>query len=205
MGPVTRYGRGGGEMGVSVRFFVFVCLMLTLAFAANDASARSCNAKADRDNPMVWSEGFGVSQCRAHRPRYHTRKHDGEAARGYAAPSDPMVWSDTQWRSTLMDGYSRNYDSRYDHRFRREKTESHRVRVEQRVEVTVLSDEAIAELDEQARGPKHLNVRTGGEFRSNRGVLRFGGHDCRGVLVLTWGSLGSKSRCHVGEGFRTIP
>jgi hypothetical protein len=204
MGPLTRHVRDGGEMGVSVRFFIFVCLMLTLAFAANDASARSCGRAADRDNPMVWSEGLGVSQCRVHRARYHTRKHEGEAARGYASASDPMVWSDTHWRSTLMDGYSRNYDSRYDRRFRRERASGHHVRIERRVELTILADDAIAALEEQAPGPKHLNMRTAGEFRTNPGVLRFAGHDCRGVLVLTWGSLGSKSRCHVGEGFRSI-
>lgn len=178
--------------------------MLTLAFAASDADARSCGRAADRDNPMVWNEGFGVSQCRAHRPRYHTRKHDGESARGYAAASDPMVWSDTQWRSTLMGGYSHTYDSRYDRRFRREHTAPARVRVEQRIEVTILDEAALPEPEETARGPKHLNMRTAGEFKTNRGVLRFGGHDCRGVLVLTWGSLGSKSRCHVGEGFSAI-
>lgn len=170
--------------------------MLTFVVAANDASARSCGRAADRDNPMVWSEGYGASQCRVHRPRYHAGDHRGEGARGHAAATDPMVWSDAQWRSTLMNGYSRNYDNRYDRRFRREHAARSHARIEQRIEVTIRRGDAVAADEAKLRGPKLLNVRTRGEYKTNPGVLRFGGHDCRGVLVLTWGSLGGKSRCH---------
>lgn len=199
MGPFMRVeGAVDGDMGVSVRVFVFVCLMLALGATANEASARPCG---DSDNPMVWDEGFGASQCRAHRPRYDARRPVGNAA---TDASDPMVWSDKQWGSSLMGGYSRNYDSRYDLRYRRDQAAAHPVRFEKRVEVTILADDAVDLVEESARGPKHLNMRTAGEFKANPGVLRFGGHDCRGVLVLTWGSLGSKSRCHVGDPLRSV-
>lgn len=188
--------------GCVVRFFQFVCvLMLPLVFTAYDASARPCGANSD--SPMVWNDGFGVSRCRAHRPRYHTRDYDGQGARGYATSSDPMVWSDAQWRSTLMDGYSRNYDSRYDRRFRREPAPAAgtSVRVERQVEVTIRQgSEVVDEPQVEPRRARLFNVRTASEFKTNPGVLRFNGHDCRGVLVLTWGSLGSKMRCHEGDG-----
>jgi hypothetical protein len=200
-GAVHARWRSDGDHGCVVRFFAFICLlMLTSTVAATDANARSCGRPADRDNPMVWSEGFGASQCRVQRPRYHTRDYDHEAARGYAAASDPMVWSDAQWRSTLMEGYSRSYDSRYDRRFRREHAARSHARIERRIEVTIRQDGAMSAPDAKARGPKLLNVRTTGEFKTNPGVLRFGGHDCRGVLVLTWGSLGSKARCYGNDG-----
>lgn len=167
---------------------------MAFAVAAGDANARSCGRASDRDNPMVWSDGYGASQCRVHQPRYDSRDVARERTRGYAAAADPMVWSDTQWRSTLMGGYSRNTDSRYDRRFRREHAARPQVRNERQIEVTIRQGDAADEAG--ARGPKLLNGRTRGEFKTTSGVLRFGGHDCRGVLVLTWGSLGGKSRCH---------
>jgi hypothetical protein len=179
-------------------FGLFALIAIAALFASSGSQAGACGAKADRDNPMAWDEGFGVSRCRAQQPRYHVRDYDGESARGYATSSDPMVWSDTQWSGTLFDGYARTYDRRYDTRVRREPARAARpqIRIERRVEVTIR--EGVPELSEQAkpRGPKFLGARTAGAFKTNPGVLRFDGHDCRGVLVLTWGSLGGKARCH---------
>lgn len=114
-----------------------------------------------------------------------------------------MVSSDAQWSSTLFDGYARTYDRRYDTRFRREPARAARLhdRIERRIEITIsegVAEEVAAEA--KPRGPKYTNMRTASDFKTTTGVLRFGGHDCRGVLVLTWGSLGSKSRCHTGDG-----
>ena len=172
--------------------------MLAAVFVSSGANARSCG-RASQDNPMAWNEGFGASQCRVRRPRYHSHDYDGEGARGYTAASDPMTWPDSQWHSTLMDGYSRTYDSRYDRRFRRESTGT-QIRVERQIEVTIRQNgEAIAP-EPQPRRPKLLNMRSASDFKANTGVLRFGGHDCHGVLVLTWGSLGSKMRCYTSGG-----
>jgi hypothetical protein len=79
---------------------------------------------------------------------------------------------------------------------RRDRAARPQVRIERQIEVTIRQGDAAAADEAKARGPKLLNGRTRGEFKTNPGVLRFGGHDCRGVLVLTWGSLGGKSRCH---------
>ncbi len=144
---------------------------------------------------MAWDDGFGVSHCRAQKPRYHVHDYDGESAHGYAASSDPMVWSGTQWSGTLFDGYARTYDRRYDTRVRPEPVRP-QARLERRFEITI--SEGVPELAEQTkpRGPKFIGERTLSSFKTNPGVLRFDGHTCRGVLVLTWGSLGGKSRCH---------
>ena len=184
-------------------FGLFALISIAALFASSGSQAGACGARADQDNPMAWDEGFGVSHCARHKPRYHTSDYEGEGARGYATSSDPMAWSGTQWGITLFDGYARTYDSRYDRRVRREPAHSARaqVAIDRRIEITV-REGASEELAEPAkpRGPKFTNLRTASDFKTNTGVLRFGGHDCRGVLVLTWGSLGSKSRCHSSEG-----
>lgn len=206
MGRASRFTLDGGAAafasmrsavhGCVVRSFGFFALIAIAAlFASPGAQAGTC--RANPDNPMAWDDGFGVSRCRARKPRYHVHDYDGESARGYAASSDPMVWSDRQWSGTLFDGYARTYDRRYDTRVRREPVRvARQVRIERRIEITI--SEGVPELAEQAkpRRPKFLGVRTAGSFKTNPGVLRFDGHDCRGVLVLTWGSLGGKSRCH---------
>lgn len=167
--------------------------------ATPTAQAGNCGRS---DNPMVWGNGFGVSQCRAHKPRYHRDAFKGERARGYAQRSDPLVWPDSQWGSTLFGGYARDYDSRYDRRFRRGGGHGvHRdVRIERRVEITVRDDLDFEVEKPKARRARYISSRTPGDMRAGPGVLRFGGHDCRGVLVLTWGSLGGKSRCYRSEG-----
>ncbi len=156
---------------------------------------------------MVSSESFGVSTCHERGPRYHIHDYDGEAARGYVqiASSDPMVWVDDQWRSSLFGSYNETTSSGYDQRFRRAPAQIVK-RVEKRLVMRDLEDERDAEEVIRPRGPKHINVRTPGEMKTSTGVLRFSGHDCRGVLVLTWGSLGSRSRCYDGRSkIRTMP
>lgn len=175
-------------------------LVTSVLWLSAGAKAEACGA-VDPDDPMAWSDGFGVGQCRARAARYNVDDYDGEQARGYADSSDPMVWSDEQWRSTLFAGYAQNYDDRYDRRFRREarSTAQEALRVERQVEITIVSDAEPAD-EERPSGPKLVRRRAPSDMKTTTGVLRFGGHDCRGVLVLTWGTLGSKSRCYSGDG-----
>lgn len=196
---------GAGRLpkwGIShMRVMPLLAFTLSMSVLWLPAEAAACGA-ADPDDPMSWSEDFGVARCRTSAPRHHRDDYAGERARGYAESSDPMVWSDAQWRSTLFPGYARTYDDRYDRRYRREETSVVRraARIEKRVEVTIVNDAEAPPADERPRGPKLLMARTASDMKTTTGVLRFGGHDCRGVLVLTWGTLGSKSRCHSGDG-----
>jgi hypothetical protein len=175
-------------------------LLITSVWLSVGAKAETCGA-VDPDDPMAWSEGFGIGECRARAAGYHRDDYDGEQARGYADSSDPMVWSDEQWRSTLFPGYARNYDDRYDRRSRREARSmaQQALRVERQVEISIVNDAEHAD-NERPRGPKLITPRAPSDMKTTTGVLRFGGHDCRGVLVLTWGTLGSKSRCYSGDG-----
>jgi hypothetical protein len=103
---------------------------------------------------------------------------------------DPMVWDGGQWQSGLFGGYAHDEPR-------------HPVRVIVRVEQTAMA--APAEAQPERKGPRLINMRTRADVPAGRGVLRFEGHDCRGVLVLTWGALGSKISCHEGGGkLRTI-
>jgi hypothetical protein len=177
--------------------------LISMTIAAGGGVAQACGG--DSDNPMTWDEGFGVARCAERGPRYHIHDFDGEGARGYAVAADPMVWDDAQWRSTLFGGYARSYDRRYDQRARPHVDATNiQIRLERHVEVNVREGAGVKD-DAKPRGPKLLNVRTRSEFKTNPGVLRFGGHDCRGVLVLTWGSLGSKSRCYESGGRSKTP
>jgi hypothetical protein len=182
-------------MGEIVRWTLLFGL-LAISMAAGAANAQSCGANPD--DPMVWNEGFGVSSCRETRSRYHINDYEGEAARGYSQSSDPMVWSDDQWRSTLFDGYSHNSDSRYDRRFRREADVAPPVAVEREVEVIVRQDGEASVKPAEHRGWRYVNRRTPPDTKTPNGVLRFDGHGCKGVLVLTWGKLGGKQRCYEG-------
>jgi hypothetical protein len=121
-----------------------------------------------------------------------------------AGSSDPMVWSDAQWRSSLFGGYTQTYNDRYDRRFRRgERARAAVVRIEQRVAVTVTPEDATPKAKPQRA--KLIRVRSDTDFKAGPGVLRFDGHKCRGVLVLTWGTLGAKSRCYQGGGRINTP
>lgn len=195
MGPQFAHCVGCGDEGCVVRVFGLLALM-SLAIMSGGGVAQACGG--DSDDPMSWDDGFGVARCAERGPRYHIHDFDGVRARGTADDEDPMVWDDDQWRSTLFGGYARTYDRRYDQRVR-PRTAAVEVWQERHIEVRI-RDAADADTvaEPKPRGPKLLNVRTRSEFKTSPGVLRFGGHDCRGVLVLTWGSLGGKSRCYEG-------
>ena len=178
-----------------------LALLSVVSVLSLPAGARAEACAADPDDPMSWSESFGVAQCRTRAARYHADDYNGEKARGYADRSDPMVWSDEQWRSTLFPGYARTYDDRYDRRVRREapSTAQTTLRVERQIDIKIVSDAEHAR-EERPRGPKLIRRHAPSDMKTTTGVLRFGGHDCRGVLVLTWGTLGSKSRCYSENG-----
>ena len=183
----------------------FAAAFLALGFLGSIGQA-GAGCRVDADDPMVSAESFGLSACLERGPRYHTHDYDGEAARGYVqiASSDPMVWADDQWRSSLF-GYNETSSSGYDQRVRRAPAQivEH---VEKRLVIRSIEDQSDGEEVARPRGPKHINVRTLGEMKTSTGVQRFGGHDCRGVLVLTWGSLGSRSRCYDRRSrIRTMP
>jgi hypothetical protein len=183
-----------------MRVLSLALFSITSAFwLSAGAVAGSCGG--DPDDPMAWSDGFGIGECRARAARYHRDDYDGQQARGYAESSDPMVWSDDQWRSTLLPGYERAYNGRYDRRFRREARSGapQALRVERQVEISIVNEAGHAD-NARPRGPKLIPPRAPSDMKTTSGVLRFGGHDCRGVLVLTWGTLGSKSRCYSGNG-----
>jgi hypothetical protein len=168
--------------GCAVRVFILVCSVLLASVTA--AEAGSCRRAIDPNNPMVSNADYGVTRCRARRDR-----------------ADPMVWSDAQWRSSLFGGYAQTYNDRYDRRFRRdEHARGAIVRIERNV---VMNDEAAPKT--KLRRAKFIGVRGQADPKAGRGVLRFDGHRCRGVLVLTWGTLGAKSRCyHNGGRIKTL-
>lgn len=149
---------------------------------------------------MTWSEGYGASTCKVHAPRYHIRDFRGEGARGHARANseDPMVWSDNQWRSTLMGGYARDYDSRYDRRSRR--AAANVVRIERRVEIAIERGPAVEVAGQPAtrQGPKLVGLRGRVDIERMEQSSRFTGHHCRGILVLTWKAGVARSRCYDG-------
>jgi hypothetical protein len=134
---------------------------------------------------MVWHEGFGVSRCTPLNARGHAQR----------ASSDPMVWSDSKWRSTLFGGYARDYDTRYDRRFRRAEVGPTRiVRVETLV---VINRQAEPAAEEAAKnpGPKRAFLKRNAETdRLEKGSQAMG-HQCRGILVLTWKAGVPRSQC----------
>jgi len=178
-----------------------IAALAVSALTIGDAAARPCSR--NHDNPMMTSDGFGVAHCAKRGPRYHTRDYLGEGARGYArrASSDPMVWSDAQWRSRLMGGYARDYDRRYDRRFRHSgPPETRVVRALARVIITnAPSAEAVSEPAKPPRS-RLLHVRGTGnvDVMSNRSG--FAGNQCPGILVLRWGAGGSRARCYTNQG-----
>jgi hypothetical protein len=151
------------------------------------------------DNPMTSSEGFGVASCKRYVPRYHSRDHLGEGARGYArrASSDPMVWSDARWRSTLMGGYARTSDRRYDLRFRRV-VERRIVRIEKLIVESTTPDQVSRQIV-KPRGAKSAYLRRNAETDLLERGSAFVGSQCRGVLVLTWKAGVARSQCVAGD------
>jgi hypothetical protein len=106
-----------------------------------------------------------------------------------------MVWSDSKWRSTLFGGYTRDYDTRYDRRFRRAEVGPTRI---VRVETVVVIDRQAAPAGEAATknpGPKRAYLRRNAETdRLEKGAQALG-HRCQGILVLTWKAGVPRSQC----------
>lgn len=185
---------------------IFGLLLAVVAAGATaggaDASGHGCRS-VSADNPMVSSGSFGVAKCHARGARYFTRSYLGEGARGYAAraSSDPMVWSDSRWRGTLFDGYTRTYNDTYDRRFRRAAPD--RVSVHRDVRVIVRTGAAV-ETDAAPAKPRRarlINMRTRADAeRYLENSSKFSGHRCSGILVLTWKAGGARSQCHEGKG-----
>jgi hypothetical protein len=151
---------------------------------------------------MVSSSSFGVAKCHARGPRYFTRSYLGEGARGYAqrTSSDPMVWSDSRWRSTLFGGYTRTYNDSYDRRFRAGASDD--VRVRRDVRVIVRTTETAEEVEPaKPKRARLINMRTRGDAeRYLENSSKFSGHRCNGILVLTWKAGGARATCHESKG-----
>lgn len=162
-----------------------VVLLLNTVAVADDGCT-------DSENPMAWSEGFGVASCKRKAPRHRSRDFSGYARH---VSEDPMVWSETTWRTSLMD-YTRGNDARFDRRFHRVATgKPPIVRIE--IEKVTITDTALEEQAQSVKpkGPKIAYLRRSAEGdRSERGA-NFVGHQCRGILVLTWKAGVARSKC----------
>jgi hypothetical protein len=89
-------------------------LLLTAAIAEAGERPRSwCRHEADRNDPMLWSEGFGVASCndRAETPYRPWRS----AIPVRKDRDDPMTARD-DWRVGDFSDYDHRYDDRYDRR-----------------------------------------------------------------------------------------
>lgn len=174
-------------------------MIRTLALAAALVSLTTVQAAvasdcARSDTPMMSSEGFGVAACKQYAPREHL----GEGVRGYArAGSDPMVWSDARWRSTLMGGYARSGNGRYDRRFRRRMVDAPRIvrTIEAVVIARTPAPEPATERLAKRRGPKFAYLRRKAETERLEQGSNFVGHQCRGILVITWKAGVARPQC----------
>lgn len=185
-----------------MRKIVFGLLVAACAAGATtgvaQAGGRGCRP-VSADDPMRTSQTFGIATCNARGPRYHINDFVGEGARGYAHrdSEDPMVWSDAQWRSDLFDGYVETFNDTFDRRFRRSAhVEPHLI--VQRIERIIVKDTPTMVVEAPAAKPRRakvLNMRTKRETVLENSS-RFTGHQCDGVLVITWKAGGARSRCH---------
>jgi hypothetical protein len=190
-----------------VRKVVFGLLVAACAAGAMSdvaqAGGRGCRPVSASD-PMRTSQTFGIATCGARGPRYHTNDFVGEAARGYAhrRSSDPMVWSDAQWRSSLFDGYSDTYNDTYDRRFRRTGHDRHVIvqRIEQRIVIREAPTKIVATAPAKRTRAKVLNMYTRQKVQPLENSSHFAGHRCDGILVLTWKAGGARSQCHQSGG-----
>lgn len=129
---------------------------------------------------MTWNEGFGVASCKGYARR---------------ARQDPMVWPDSTWRSTLFGGYTRDYDTRYDRRFRRAEVSPTRIVRVETVIVINRQDEPAAETAARNPGPKRAYLKRNAETDRWQKGSQAMGHQCGGILVLTWKAGVPRSQC----------
>ena len=184
-----------------IKLFAVACAALCAAVGSiGDASARTrC---ADTRSPMTTSQSYGVATCKSRALRYHAHDYLGDGARGYVrrASSDPMVWSDSRWRGSLMSGYTHNTDSRYDRRFRRGGSATATVVKHVERIVIVEREPAPVTVDKpKKRKPRFISLSGDGE-QVIENSSRFRGHRCSGILVLKWGAGGSRARCYNERG-----
>jgi len=194
-------------MGVVIVRVLYGLLLAVVAMGATaggvEASGRGCRS-VSADNPMVSNSSFGVAKCHARGARYFSRSYLGEGARGYAsrASEDPMVWSDSRWRSTLLSGYAQTYNDRYDRRFRRAAHDDMMARLDVRVIVT--TGPAIDSAESEPAKPRRarlINMRTRADAEHYlQNSSKFSGHRCGGILVLSWKAGGARSQCYEGKG-----
>lgn len=168
---------------------------LGAAFAlfSNAAVVVADDSCIDSENPMSWSEGFGIASCKRQAPRHHSRDFSGYTRH---VSEDPMVWSETTWRTSLM-GYARGNDDRFDrrtHRVAMGKPPIVRVEIEKVIVADVPGEQPAPQVV-KPKGPKisYLRKRADAE-RPERGA-DFVGHQCRGILVLTWKAGVARSKC----------
>lgn len=92
-------------------------IAMTAAIAqAADRQRSFCRHEVDKHDPMLWSEGFGVSECndRAETP-YRPWYSAVPVRKNY---DDPMTARD-DWRVDGFSDYDHRYDDRYDRRSHR--------------------------------------------------------------------------------------
>lgn len=175
---IENWGRGVKKILLAA----LVAAVSPILVSQEAAAGSGCRAS---DNPMVWHEGFGVSRCTQLNARGTVRR----------ASSDPMVWSDNRWRSTLFGGYRRDYDTRYDRRFRRAEVSPTRiVRVETVIVVDRQAEPAAAEATKNP-GPKRAYLKRNAETDRWQKGSQAMGHRCSGILVLTWKAGVPRSQC----------
>jgi len=182
-----------------MRQFWILCLAIAAIVGWTGVGARADERCGDVSSPMVTSEGFGLGTCASRVPDYHRDDWAGHAPRGYArhaSADDPMVWSDDQWRTDLMNGTDLR-DDRYDRRFHRDSRPVVRIR---RIEVHRAFSRPI-EMTVRRSEDRPLDLR---QRRSRMSVKRAGHHCATGVLVLTWTGTGEKARC-LSSGRRRQP
>lgn len=193
-------------MGVVIVRVIYGLLLAVLAMGATaggaDASGRGCRG-VSADNPMVSNTSFGVSKCHARGARYFTHRYLGEGARGYAArgSSDPMVWSDSRWRSGLFGGYTRTYNDTYDRRFRSATPDQVRVQRDVRIIVRMGAEAETVDAPAKPKRARLINMRTRADAEHYlENSSKFSGHRCKGILVLSWKAGGARSKCYEGHG-----
>ena len=172
----------------------FVALVV---FSFTGAVAPALADCGDSESLMASSESFGLAQCRPHAPRYDAPA-SAPVRRAYASAEDPMVWSDDQWRTSFF-GYDETSNGAYDRRQRAMPAPAPVVEVAPPVHVPTAAEPVRA-----VPPPKVIDTRSRREVVSRPGVLRFEGHDCNGVLILTVGEAGTTARCKVGRRFQML-
>ena len=88
-----------------------------LSFAqASERHKSFCRADADRNDPMLWSEDFGVAKCN---DRAATPYQPWDSAKPVPKDHDDPMTARDDWRVNGLSAYDHRYDDRYDRRSHR--------------------------------------------------------------------------------------